>query len=76
MDELLGLKHHKPLRRKHNSQLLELSLDDDNLDVTPKAKATKAKNKQVWPHRTKKHSKRKPATKCKVSLPNSYWAMG
>ena len=36
-----------------SSKLLQIDLGDDNLDFTPKRKATKAKNKQMGLHQAK-----------------------
>ena len=49
----------KPLEKNMGSKFCDTSLGDEFLDLTPKAKVTKAKNKEVGLHQTKNllHSK-------------------
>ena len=58
-------------------KLLNIGLCSEHLDVTPKAKATKAKNRQVGLHQTKKllHSKgsHQPNEKAACGMEENIW---
>ena len=56
----------KLLEENIRGRLLDIGLGNDFLELTPKAKATKAKNKQVGLHQTKKfpYAKNKICSYC------------